>query len=227
MAPKVAFITGGNGITGSAIIEHLVNNTSKEEWSDIIVTSRSPFKTLVQDPRIKFIALDFTKQPKELIEAMRDVCASVTHAYFSSYVHKDNFEELNTANQALFENFLRALVEVTPKLEAVCLQTGGKYYNVSSTIPLHVEYKSADTLKVHLQPVPSPAKEHDPRLVPFEQNFYYPQEDFLAEMQKGQRWTWNVIRPEAIIGMLSRVYQCLSVFSDEMVSQAIPRSRMV
>jgi hypothetical protein len=55
--------------------------------------------------------------------------------------------------------------------------------------------------KVHLQPVPSPAKEEDPRLVPFEQNFYYPQEDFLAEMQKGQKWTWNVIRPEAIIGM--------------------------
>ena len=56
-------------------------------------------------------------------------------------------------------------------------------------------------LQVHLQPVPSPAKEEDPRLVPFEQNFYYPQEDFLAEMQKGQKWTWNVVRPEAIIGM--------------------------
>lgn len=47
----------------------------------------------------------------------------------------------------------------------------------------------------------SPAYETDPRLVAFEQNFYYPQEDFLAEMQKGQKWTWNVIRPEAIIGM--------------------------
>lgn len=147
MAPKVAFITGGNGITGSAIIEHLVNNTSKEEWRDIIVTSRSPFKTLVQDPRIKFVALDFTKQPKELIESMRDVCAPVTHAYFSSYVHKDDFQELNTANQALFENFLRALVEVTPKLEAVCLQTGGKYYNVNPAIPTHVGYDETDILQ--------------------------------------------------------------------------------
>jgi nucleoside-diphosphate-sugar epimerase len=130
MAPKVAFITGGNGITGSAIIEYLAK-TSKDEWSDIIVTSRSPFKTLVEDPRIKFIALDFTKTPEELIESMREVCGKVTHAYFSSYVHKDDFAELNSANQALFENFLRALVKVTPKLEAVCLQTGGKYYNVS------------------------------------------------------------------------------------------------
>jgi nucleoside-diphosphate-sugar epimerase len=132
MAPKVAFITGGNGITGSAIIEHLARNTTKEEWSEIIVTSRSPFQTLVEDPRIKFIALDFTKTPEELSDSMRDVCAKVTHAYFSSYVHKDDFAELNSANQALFENFLRALIKVTPKLEAVCLQTGGKYYNVSS-----------------------------------------------------------------------------------------------
>jgi nucleoside-diphosphate-sugar epimerase len=144
MTPKVAFITGGNGITGSAIIQHLANNTSKEEWSDIIVTSRSPFKTLVQDPRIKFVALDFTKQPKELIDSMRDICASVTHAYFSSYVHKDDFAELNTANQALFENFLRALVEVTPKLEAVCLQTGGKYYNVGSVFTSNVTYARVD-----------------------------------------------------------------------------------
>lgn len=134
MAPKVAFITGGNGITGSAIIEHLASNTTKEEWSQIIVTSRSPFKTLVEDPRIKFIALDFTKDPKELSESMKDICAPVTHAYFSSYVHKDDFAELNTANQALFKNFLRALVKVTPSLDAVCLQTGGKYYNVSNRI---------------------------------------------------------------------------------------------
>jgi hypothetical protein len=64
---------------------------------------------------------------------------------------------------------------------------------------------NTDDYKVHLKPVPSPAHEADPRLVPFEQNFYYPQEDFLAEMQKGQQWTWNVIRPEAIIGMCNRM----------------------
>jgi nucleoside-diphosphate-sugar epimerase len=163
MAPKVAFITGGNGITGSAIIEHLATNTSKEEWSEIIVTSRSPFQTLVEDPRIKFIALDFTKTPEELSDSMRDVCAKVTHAYFSSYVHKDDFAELNSANQALFENFLRALVKVTPKLEAVCLQTGGTYYNVSRYRVLDVSaqrmltiarYTSNLCLPRHTRPTP-------------------------------------------------------------------------
>lgn len=182
---KVALVTGGNGITGSAIIQYLAS-TSQDEWQEIIVTSRSPFQTLVQDSRIKFIALDFNKDPKALASAMRETCSTVTHVYFSSYVHKDDFVELNTANQALFENFLSALVAVAPNLENCTLQTGGKYYNV------------------HLSPVPTPAREGEPRIGPASANFYFPQEDFLAEKQRGQKWSWNVIRPEAIIGHTSK-----------------------
>src|SRR5689334_4797374 len=106
---RVAFITGGNGITGSAILEYLVTQTKPSEWSRFIVTSRSPFRTTVQDDRITFLALDFSKDSKTLAEQMQTVCKDVTNAYFSSYVHKDDFSELNTANQALFENFLAAL----------------------------------------------------------------------------------------------------------------------
>lgn len=179
---KVAFITGGNGITGSALIEYLAKNTTADQWSKIITTSRSPFKTDVSDPRIVFIPLDFTEKPGALAEKMREVCAPVTHAYFSSYVHKDDFAELNTANSALFENFLTALLDVAPKLQNITLQTGGKHYGV------------------HLSPVPSPAREEEPRRPATIDNFYFPQEDFLVSKQKGQSWYWNVIRPEAIIG---------------------------
>lgn len=88
-AGKVAFITGGNGITGSAILEHLAKHTSPQEWARIVVTSRSPFVQLVHDPRIQFVALDFTKDPAVLAAEMRAAgCGDVTHAYFSSYVHK-------------------------------------------------------------------------------------------------------------------------------------------
>lgn len=181
-SPKIAFVTGGNGITGSAIIEYLAKSTNGDQFSKIITTSRSPFKTTVSDDRIEFIALDFTQSPQELTGRMSDVCSGVTHAYFSSYVHKDDFRELNSANQALFENFLLALLEIAPKLENVTLQTGGKHYGV------------------HLSPVPSPAREEEPRRGSSEDNFYFPQEDFLKSKQKGSNWTWNVIRPEAIIG---------------------------
>jgi nucleoside-diphosphate-sugar epimerase len=179
---KSAFITGANGISGSAILEYLVANTTSEQWSEIIVTSRSPFSTTVSDPRIRFISLDFTENVSKLADKMRDVCKSVTHSYFCSYVHKDTFEELNTANRSLFENYLDSLIAVAPLLENVTLQTGGKHYNV------------------HLHPVMSPAREEDLRVKETIDNFYYPQEDFLISRQKGSKWVYNVVRPEAIIG---------------------------
>lgn len=185
MAKNTALITGANGISGTAILEYLVENTGPQDW-DIIVTSRSPFKTTVNDPRVKFIALDYTNDVDTLVEQMKDVCGSVTHAYFCSYVHKDDFDELNAANAALFENFLDSLEKVASGLQNVTLQTGGKYYNV------------------HLMPVPSPAREDEPRRQGPIDNFYFPQEDKLAASQKGKSWSWNVIRPEAIIGSTSK-----------------------
>ena len=140
----------------------------------------------MSDPRITFIALDFTQDVKSLVQEMKPVCSNVTHAYFCSYVHKDDFAELNTANAALFENFIDSLQQVAETLENATLQTGGKYYNV------------------HLCPVPSPAREDEPRRYGPIDNFYFPQEDKLAAAQKGQKWTWNVIRPEAIVGTTSK-----------------------
>ena len=183
---KVALITGANGITGSAILEHLVKHTTASEWSRIIISSRSPLKTTVSDPRVEFIALDFSNPPEKLAEQMRDPCGHVTHAYFSSYVHCDDFAELNRMNRFLFENFLSALTSVAKGLQNCTLQTGGKYYNV------------------HSRSVPWPAREDHPRLASAEENFYYHQEDFLAEQQRGSNWTWNVIRPEAIIGCTTK-----------------------
>jgi hypothetical protein len=98
-----------------------------------------------------------------------------------SYVHCDDFAELNKANSALFQNFLYALLKVATSLENCTLQTGGKAYNL------------------HLGPAPTPAREEEPRRIAIIDNFYFPQEDCLIEASKDQAWTWNIIRPEAII----------------------------
>ncbi|KAK8057770.1 NAD(P)-binding Rossmann-fold containing protein [Apiospora saccharicola] len=192
---KTAFITGANGISGSALVEHLCNTTTPDDWSSIIVTSRSTFKPTVTDPRITFVALDFLHDVPSLVKQMQEVCRPVTHAYFCSYLHKDDFEEAYAANTALFEHFLKALDRTAPRLQNVTLQTGGKYYNL------------------HVEPVPSPAREDDPRRHGPLPNFYFPQEDLLAQVSqqsgshtdKGEvmpprRWSWNVVRPQAIIG---------------------------
>tara|TARA_R110002060_G_scaffold27536_2_gene37398 strand:- start:1497 stop:1832 length:336 start_codon:yes stop_codon:yes gene_type:complete len=79
-----------------------------------------------QDPRIEFIALDYLSPVSELIEQTKDVCKDVTHAFFTSYVHVDDFKVLKEKNVPLFTNFLDSLDAVAPNLENVCLQTGGK-----------------------------------------------------------------------------------------------------
>ena len=61
MPGKVALVTGANGITGSAIAEHLCKNTTEKEWSKIIITSRSPLTLPFKDTRMEFIPLDFSK----------------------------------------------------------------------------------------------------------------------------------------------------------------------
>ncbi|KAF7621241.1 hypothetical protein AFLA_011548 [Aspergillus flavus NRRL3357] len=169
---KVVLISGINGITGSAILDHLVKYTTQEEWRRIIITSHFPLTLVMQDPRVDFLALDFSKPVDVLAQDMSRLCTEVTHAHFSSYVHKDSFAELNVANRLLSKNFLDALLLVVRNcLQNCTLQMGGKYYNV------------------HLQPVPTPAREDQLRL-----------EDFLRERQRGTTWSRNLIRPEAIIG---------------------------
>lgn len=200
---KTAFIAGANGISGSALVEHLCSSTAADDWSSIIVTSRSAFKPppTVTDPRLTFVALDFLHDVPSLVKQMQEVCRPVTHAYFCAYLHKEDFAEAYVANTTLFEHFLVALDRVAPRLQNVTLQTGGKYYNL------------------HVEPVPSPAREDDPRRHGPLANFYFPQEDLLAQMsqrsgahcssdvghdgdeaQPPRRWSWNVVRPQAIIG---------------------------
>ncbi|KAJ5725296.1 uncharacterized protein N7483_006653 [Penicillium malachiteum] len=179
---KVAFVTGANGISGFSIIEHLVRQP-KEEWSKIIVTSRRPLPNAWIDPRVEFVAVDFLDPVKTIIAKLEDICADVTHTFFTSYVHHDDFRVLRDKNVPLFRNFLDAVDTACPNLQRVCLQTGGKYYGV------------------HLGPVKIPLEESFLRYDDKGFNFYYNQEDYLKEVQaRRNSWSWNVIRPNAING---------------------------
>ncbi|TKX22881.1 hypothetical protein C1H76_4916 [Elsinoe australis] len=179
---KVALVTGVNGISGNAIVEHLIR-LPKTEWSKIIISSRSPLKNYWQDPRVEFLALDFLKPVDELVPQMQGSCSNVTHAFFCSYVHSDDFKKLRGLNVPLFTNFLTALDTVAKdSLQRVCLQTGGKHYGV------------------HLGPIEAPVHEGMPRYEDHGENFYYPQEDFMFDLASKRSWKWNVIRPHAIIG---------------------------
>jgi len=151
--------------------------------SRIIISSRSPLKNYWQDPRVEFIAIDFLKPVEEIVQKLGSVCSEVTHAFFTSYVHVDDFKRLRELNVPLFENFLNAIDTVaSSSLQRVCLQTGGKHYGI------------------HLGPHEAPIHEAMGRYEDHGENFYYPQEDALFALSAKRSWTWNVIRPNAIIG---------------------------
>ncbi len=88
----------------------------------------------------------------------------------------------------LLDHFLRGLEAAKLRPKRFLLQTGAKHYGF------------------HMGPATSPSFESDPR-VTLEPNFYYPQEDLLAEYCRRQSQTgtdstcqWNVVRPSYIIG---------------------------
>lgn len=92
-----------------------------------MVSSRSPLKNYWQDPRVEFVAVDFLDPIDSIIAKLSPVCNKVTHVYFASYVHTDDFTKLKELNIPLFENFLTAIDTVAgASLQRVCLQTGGK-----------------------------------------------------------------------------------------------------
>lgn len=66
-----------------------------------------------------------------------------------------------------------------------------------------VEYAAYSVFQhygAHLGPTRVPLVETMPRYEDHGENFYYDQEDFMFDLASKRNWTWNIIRPDAIIG---------------------------
>ena len=112
---------------------------------------------------------------KEKLAGLTDV-THIFYAGLSGGVEAENVE----GNLALVTNSVGVIEPISPTLERVLLVQGGKYYGV------------------HLGPHKTPSKETDPRHLP--PNFYYNQQDFIADLQQGKSWNYTILRPEAVVG---------------------------
>lgn len=74
----------------------------------------------------------------------------------------------------------------------IVLQTGAKHYGV------------------HIGPIITPSREHDPRVLTIP-NFYYAQEDILIELSKTQKFNWGVTRSSNIVGAVKDNFMNFSV----------------
>ena len=93
-------------------------------------------------------------------------------------------------NGQMLRDFILACGE--SPFDRIVLQTGAKNYGV------------------HLGAKPVPCREDDPR-IQGEPNFYYVQEDFLAELGAKQGFTYSVVRPCHIIGAVKGNFMNLAM----------------
>jgi nucleoside-diphosphate-sugar epimerase len=168
---KKAVVAGALGVSGRAIVNHLIE---LGDWEVIGLSRRSPdFPTSA-----RFLAVDLLD--REEVERHLGAFNDVTHVYYTALQMRPNpFEEVRL-NLAMLQHTVEVVERSSNRLRKVVLMEGAKYYGA------------------HLGPYKTPAQEHDPRHMP--PNFYYDQEDYLKARSATQGWSWTALRPSCICG---------------------------
>jgi nucleoside-diphosphate-sugar epimerase len=168
---KTVIVAGAVGVIGRGVLAHF----EQQDAELIAISRRAPdFPT-----RARHLPVDL--MDRQACEEMLAQVPEATHLVFAAYQERPTPAELVEVNLRMLQNLVEVLEQKAPNLRHVTLMQGGKAYGA------------------HIGAFPSPAKESDPRHMP--PNFYYDQEDFLRTASEGKRWSWTVLRPEAVIGM--------------------------
>jgi nucleoside-diphosphate-sugar epimerase len=111
------------------------------------------------------------------------------YIFFCAYIAKGSEQENVDANVPMLANLLEALAKTgaEKKLKRVILTAGLKQYGVQF-----------GRLKNPMEETDPPLRAHDRP-----PNFYYNQQDVLAEMSKGKNWDYVVTYPQDVIGVAS------------------------
>lgn len=196
-APRTAIVTGANGISGQYMLRVLLE--SPQRWGKIYALSRTP-PTGIESPRIQHIAVDLLGGVDKIKEELSTHNVKADYVFFFAYkeVSGKNAGELWSGQQEMADlngqmlrDFILACKDDRP-FERIVLQTGAKHYGI------------------HLAPKPVPCREDDPRVFG-QPNFYYVQEDILAELGAKQGFTYSVVRPSHIIGAVKGNFMNLAI----------------
>lgn len=181
---KKVVIAGASGLAGSAAVRLFA---SRGNWEVVGVSRRLPLDI----PKgVEHIAVDLSDAQAclQCFGAMPDV----THVVYAALSEK--VEDIYSGwtddsqiarNVAMLRNLFDPLSAASESLQHIALVHGPKAYG--SHLP-----GLAGTL-------PIPMRESLPRVA--HPNFYYEQEDYLRAKQRGQAWSWTVLRPAMICGV--------------------------
>ncbi|AXG70528.1 hypothetical protein KORDIASMS9_02768 [Kordia sp. SMS9] len=164
-----AVIIGASGGMGRNIITYL---STLDNWDIVGLDIKEPMyesrQTFIQ---VNLLDVEETKQKLSHLTA-------TTHIFCVGFIGDATFSGPIDKNVALLKNTVEAIEPIAKNLQRVFLMEGGKVYGRQ------------------LGKFKTPAKETDARhMAP---NFYFNQEDFLIERQRGKSWSWVALRPELL-----------------------------
>jgi len=170
-----AVVAGATGIVGRYLIAHLKRIG---EWQ-VVGLARRPDQTV---EGIEWVDVDLL-DPRACADRIGAITGA-THLFYAARAARDTDEQENADNAAMLVNLVEALEPVSPDLAHINLVHGTKWYGS------------------HLGSFRSPAREVDPRGPgPY---WYFDQQDFVSERQRGKDWSWSALRPHFVSGVSVR-----------------------
>ena len=173
---KKVLIAGATGLVGYAAMKHY---GSQRDCDVMALSRRKPDNTF----GARWLPLDLTDAAA--CAALAPAFAGTTHFVYAALHERPGLvagwredEQIRT-NEAMFANLFAAVEQ--PALKHVALLQGTKAYGV------------------HVRPIAVPARENRSEMHE-QSNFYWNQERFIRERQKGKSWSWSILRPVLIVG---------------------------
>ena len=179
MANKKVVVAGATGLVGNAALRHF----SAAGGCEVVALSRRRPRDLYG---ASFVPVDLADAAQ--CAAMARALQGATHLVYAALYEKPNLvdgwrdETQIRTNDLMLRNLMAALEPAASSLRHVALLQGTKAYGV------------------HVRPLTVPAREGRSEM--YEQpNFYWAQENFLRELQRGKNWHWSILRPVLIVGL--------------------------
>src|SRR6201990_2644674 len=178
MAGKKVVVAGATGLVGNAALRHFENVGGAE----VVALSRRKPRQLYG---ARHVAVDLTNMA-QCAQAATEL-GGATHLIYAALYEAPNLidgwrdQHQIDINDRMLRNLMAALEPAAPTLKHVALLQGTKAYGV------------------HVHPLTVPAREGRSEM--YEQpNFYWAQENFLRDLQRGKAWHWSILRPVLIVG---------------------------
>src|SRR5215470_14033565 len=179
MAGKKVVVAGATGLVGNAALRHFEHVSD----ADVIALSRRKPRQLYG---ARHVTVDLMNAA-QCAQAAPDL-AGATHLIYAALYETPNLidgwrdRSQIEINDRMLRNLMAALEPAAPGLRHVSLLQGTKAYGS------------------HVRPLKVPAREGRSEM--YEQpNFYWAQENFLRELQKGKAWHFSILRPVLIVGL--------------------------